>query len=50
MDSRPVRKVRIGFPFLIAAILIMIFALGVTWWAAILVGFLASMEVTLEYR
>ena len=49
MYSRPVRKVRIGVPFVVAAILVMIFALGVTWWAAILVGLLASMEITLDH-
>lgn len=42
------KKTRIGWPFFIAAILIMIFGMDITWWHAILVCFLAAFYVEVE--
>lgn len=39
------KTIYIGFPFTIAAILVLVFALDVVWWAAILVSLLASLQV-----
>lgn len=49
LTGRQPRKVRLGWPFMLAAILILIFAIGVVWWQAILVSFLASFYVELTY-
>lgn len=49
MASRYRKSLDFGFVFLIAAILILIFALDVVWWQAILVALLASMEFKVEW-
>lgn len=39
----------IGWPFLAAAIFIMIYFMDIVWWHAVLVGFLASFYIRIEY-
>lgn len=38
----------IGWPFMVAAILILTLACGVSWWAAILIVLLANCEFTVK--
>lgn len=43
------RTIRFDFIFWIAAILVLIFALGVSWWAACLVVLLANVSASITY-
>lgn len=40
------KETKFGWVFALAAVLILIFALDVVWWAAILVVILANIELT----
>lgn len=43
------RTLNFGWVFLTAAILILIFAYSVPWWAAILVSILATVEFKIQW-
>lgn len=44
------KKVTIQWPFMLAAIIVMIVALDITWWQAILLTILASFNITLTFE
>lgn len=50
MNRRPVQTKAVGFPFWIAAIVVLIAACDVVWWAAILIVLLANFKLILRYR